>query len=187
MEESYFSFSPVRPDGCKGPQSFITVHPAMLEEPVITFEDGALHTDAAGEYQWMRNGNVISGADQNTFTPSTAGTYTVSVTAHGCSKISNEFIWTSIPEESPSAFTCEVFPTPSRGESIKVRLNSGRNAAIQIRISDILGNELMSKSLMPEEWRQVVALTDLNLKAGVYFVVAEQNGQKRVARIIVSQ
>jgi hypothetical protein len=50
------------------------------------------NTGAGLSYQWLLNGNPISGANQGSYTATAGGTYTVEVTSGGCSAISNNAI-----------------------------------------------------------------------------------------------
>jgi len=73
---------------------YISVFPSPLVPGIILF-GGALATPAiAGSYQWYLDGVLISGADETSYTPSTAGIYTVLYTDNnGCSEFSEPFLY----------------------------------------------------------------------------------------------
>src|SRR4051795_4155501 len=62
--------------------------PAITPGGPTTFCDGGsvlLTSSSASGNQWFLNGNVIGGATNNTYSATTTGNYTVTVTASGCS------------------------------------------------------------------------------------------------------
>lgn len=62
-----------------------------LDSPIITESNGTLSSDIQNDYQWYLNGEVIQGADQQTFVYSQSGIYQVGTTLLGnCHSLSNE-------------------------------------------------------------------------------------------------
>lgn len=53
-------------------------------QPVITQSGSVLQSSASAGNQWFRNGNILTGQNQPTFTPVLTGNYTVIVTLGGC-------------------------------------------------------------------------------------------------------
>jgi gliding motility-associated-like protein len=78
----------------------VTVNPipsGQLQVPAVNFicENSTLTLTASGSanYQWLRNGQIISGATTATYDAATAGTYTVRfISAQGCSRQASENI-----------------------------------------------------------------------------------------------
>jgi gliding motility-associated-like protein len=86
----------------------ITVHP--LPEPAIKWMEHLLSTGNYVSYQWYRDGEVITGAINATYTITQPGYYTVAVTdTNGCRGISDTVDAVSMDEgcivRMPSAFT----------------------------------------------------------------------------------
>lgn len=62
-----------------------------LDAPIITESNGTLSSDIQNDYQWYLNGEIIQGADQQTFVYSQSGVYQVGTTLLGnCPSLSNE-------------------------------------------------------------------------------------------------
>lgn len=78
----------------------------------LTQDDGALTASAGESYVWYLDGEAISGATGQTYTPTSSGTYTVIVfNEEGCSALSNEeVVVTSITELA--AYGVKVGPNP---------------------------------------------------------------------------
>jgi hypothetical protein len=72
-------------------------------------------TGAGYTYQWYRNGNLISGADQSTFVASTSGSYTIMTAIGTCSKTSAATNVTVLPSPAvnvtPVSSTIQKFQT----------------------------------------------------------------------------
>lgn len=61
--------------------------------PTITVSDGALVSSEGASYWWFNNGAEVSGANQMTYTPSTAGLYSVHVSNGTCVRSSGDIPW----------------------------------------------------------------------------------------------
>ena len=76
--------------GCSGTSQnvSVTINP-IPPQPVITASGNVLTSTSAVSYQWFVDGNPISGATSQSFTPTTGGNFTVQITdANGCKNIS---------------------------------------------------------------------------------------------------
>ena len=102
----------VTTNGCSSPASAaitVTVNPIPAKPTIsagsaITFCDGGsvtLTSSAAGGNQWYKGGVSISGATNQTYGATTGGSYTVVVTAGGCSS----------PASTPKTITVEPIPS----------------------------------------------------------------------------
>lgn len=83
-----------------------TVQVEVIANPWVSVtENGGVLEASAGyaSYQWYVNGNLIQGADQQTFSPSGSGSYTVIATnSDGCMGISEPIVIVGISELSSS-------------------------------------------------------------------------------------
>ncbi len=79
--------------GCTGTslEVVVTVNP-LPPQPIITSANNILSSTPAVSYQWSLNGTSISGATNETYTPLSGGSYTVTITdANGCMSTSLPF------------------------------------------------------------------------------------------------
>jgi PKD repeat protein len=101
--------------GCMGQTTVnVTVVPAPAP-PTITWADMVLSTGAAASYQWYLDGEAISGATAQTWTPTVNGMYTVEVTdANGCSATSAPYLFSSTGVDVAIVDDIRVHPQPAR-------------------------------------------------------------------------
>jgi hypothetical protein len=80
--------------------------------PQITIIPPNLISTSAQSYQWLLNGIPISLANQQMYTPTQPGTYTVMITdSNGCTAISDQVLITSIDEYQTST-SLSIHPNP---------------------------------------------------------------------------
>jgi len=70
--------------------------PCGTFQPVISdLGNGSLQVSSGSAYYWWKNGELLSNANANTYTPSTSGEYYATVTNdEGCTAQSNSIAWT---------------------------------------------------------------------------------------------
>ncbi len=87
--------------------------------PVITINGDVLVSSEAATYQWYRNGNLISGATQQAYTPSQKGIYVVRVTdasnCHFSYSSGKAFTVTTSVEENLKLEKINIYPNPTQG------------------------------------------------------------------------
>lgn len=79
---------------------------------------------------------------------------------------------TALVEKAIEKEALSFFPNPGKD---LVNFSSGLNQASQVRIYNLLGEEVIAFSLAP---RQVLPMNTSTLKSGIYFVELQANGQK---------
>ena len=100
-----------------GCDSVITLH--LFVRPAVIVSASALGfnlsaTPVFSTYQWKLNGNVISGANAQTYTAVANGAYTVEVTdANGCKGTSNTVNITGVGIEDLLDFKLSIYPNPA--------------------------------------------------------------------------
>jgi hypothetical protein len=126
-------------NGCTGAsQMSLTVHPRPTV--IITQQGGDLLSTPAATYQWYRNGNRISGATTQIFTPADSGNYSVSVTNQfGCLATSPSFAYRLNKAETMMRLECPATSSVVAGAILSVPLvlvsSSGLNATIALACS----------------------------------------------------
>lgn len=90
----------------------VTVVPKPL--PSITWSGNKLETGTYNAYQWFLNGNPISGANSQSYTPTQGGIYKVSaLNPPFCIGISNEYTWWPAGVNSISNVELLIYPNPT--------------------------------------------------------------------------
>ena len=117
--------------GCSATDEVVvTVNP--IPEPVISTIDNlgictgddinvefTSNISGAENYQWFKNNEVITGANESSYTATTIGIYSLEVTENGCSGLSNELEIIQIDRPEPIISTADPLEW-IEGESISV-------------------------------------------------------------------
>lgn len=141
-----------------------------IPEPFITINNQELGvTSAYDTYQWLLNGQAITGATQSTYTVSQNGSYqVVAGLANGCSDTSDVYEVTSSSslKGTTIAQLVQVYPNPSNG-----MLTLKAPVAIQWELISVDGRSL----LKGKGKTQTIVLSDY--AAGVYLLkLSDQEG-----------
>jgi hypothetical protein len=129
----------------------VTVNP-LPAVPVITQNGNVLTSTAATTYQWYFNGSLIPGAISQTYTYSTGGDYTVTVTnAQGCTSTSqiytamrNEFVLLNGNER----FFMNLFPNPVTSDQLTIMYELEQPHKVGIRLINAQGRSITIQSLV---------------------------------------
>lgn len=165
--------------------SFDTVLVSVKPQPAkpsITQQGNTLISSEAAQYQWFKDGQLIQGANQRsyTFTNTTgSGVYRVRITnPEGCSAISEtRIIETSIEEEVMSTGTPVVYPNPVQGFA-KVLIPANIGTSFNVSIVNALGATLFNSTDIATSTLHTVQLPTGDLAAGVYVVKIQSNGKE---------
>jgi len=162
--------------------SAVTVN--ALPNAVISNSGGTLTASPAGMiYQWYLNGSPVSGATQQTFTPSSNGSYTVVITnPANCSKESNAIVIQNLSLEDVSAqFEWNVYPNPASGTTTVSWKDNGFVQA-DIRVIDAFGKEVRR---VPSASASGVQVDLDGLASGMYFIGIRFEGQRELLKKII--
>ena len=121
-------------------------------------------------FQWYENGNLITGANNDTYTPTQSGNYSVSITDPvGCTFSSPIYVYT-VGIESFTSNLWSLYPNPA-GSSINLILSE--NISVEfIEIYDISGR-LMNKISNMTNYQLQIDLEKYN--NGTYLMVLNTN------------
>lgn len=162
---------------CIDTTTAVTVNVRALPEPVITNNNNVLSTGTFNTYQWQKGGVDIPGANNNSYTVSEDGTYTVSVTnEYGCTGVSDPITLSGVGlSDIVSVYGLSLFPNPVSHELYLQSKQAIKNTGI--KIINVLGQEVLA-----QQWMQVAANQSLKidvsaLQTGIYYLNITVEGQ----------
>jgi hypothetical protein len=147
-------------------QSFC-INPA---QPSITSTPGEnkLTSSNKSGNQWFKNGNLLAGEDNQTFTFSGSGTYTVKTTVDGCSsRLSDEvqIVITETEQEKVNHYT--FFPNPAH-DALMINTNGARVEDASIAIYSVRGTQELDLTI-DLSGKQAGVCDIRDLPPGMYF------------------
>ena len=167
-------------NGCLASNSAIIYEPNPLVINIWINVNTIEATSGFATYQWFdANGNPISGATSEIFSPSSMGEYYVVVTDGICEE-SSYVIYYNVSSVNNIANDFKIYPNPTQG-IITIENNISFES---ISILNTIGNQL----LLVEKNNNDKGLTELDLSTfakGIYFIQIEQNNQIMNYRIVL--
>lgn len=172
--------------GTSIPQSFryenCYINNAAPPIPAITQNGTDLESTSGVTYQWYLNGNLITGATNQTYTPTQSGIYVVRTTDNnGCVFVYSpgySFTQTATSSVSLNNSSYTIYPNPTCG---LLYLNNSNSGIINISVKDVYGKLVYNAGIVKE--------ADLSfLSDGVYFVTLHpKEGQTSTQKIIIKK
>lgn len=121
----------------------LTLTVNALPQPTITQNGNVLSTQTFNSYQWQLNGNYIQGANQQTYTTTQNGDYTVEVTdANGCSNTSSAVNVVISSTSETSDFRSVIYPNPA-STNLMIETDEIMD---EIKVADVTGRILIHQS-----------------------------------------
>lgn len=178
----YFYDWEVQKSGCAGPRvAVVGTIDSEIAKPVIT-EAGKVLSAPVGNYtyQWSLDGSPISGATNQTYTPSKDGDYTVLVTGGACSNTSDPYPFIGSGINSPALDAAvKMYPNPVNGTLFIQAPLSGSNS-ITIGVYSIIGTLVYQETYVNNAQPHAVRLGSVESN-GIYFIKL-QSGNEVITR-----
>lgn len=146
-------------------------------------------------WQWNRNSAPVNGATLQSYTASSAGDYTVSITnSTGCTRNSDKMTVSKSCRESgsgPSAeqkLSLQISPNPAKDYvRLDIHFEDAGNGILHLQLLNLLGQPLLSNDFIVSENELHQQLSLKELGEGMYFLKIEINDQRFVTPLVVSK
>ena len=147
-----------------------------LPQPTVTANNADLSTEQFSSYQWLLNGNEIQGADEQTYTATQNGDYSVKVTdANGCENTSDAVNVTIVSVVNYD-LGFKAYPNPTSGiVNIETAINNA-----EINIITLEGKVLFSQKVT----NKITAINLISLAHGMYIIEMKANDNISRTRIV---
>lgn len=188
---SYYFFYDweVMKSGCPAPRTPVTgtINPDV-PKPTITEAAKVLSAPAGSgyTYQWYKDGQLISGATNQTYKPTQDGSYTVKVTGVGsCSATSDgyPFIANGIKTNALDA-AVRIYPNPA-SEAIYVEAPLNGNNVININVYSVIGKLIYQESYTNNGQAHQVNMSGIAAD-GIYFIKLQSGTETTTRKITLS-
>lgn len=165
---------------CEGKSDSIFVSTLASPVPTIGVTAGVLSTQIFDTYQWYYEGVIISGADQQTYTPDQDGLYEVVVTnSDGCEGTA-QFDVNFMSIENSQLSLIKIYPVPAN-EFLYI---SSPDQIMKIQISDAKGSVILT--LDDNGSSDVLKINTAEFSAGLYILSVMSDNQTFVSKFSVS-
>lgn len=172
----------------RGPDGTTTIR--MGVNDVLMFQNVGGGTHPTASAQWSTF--IINPTTPTKSFPAasfTAGTYPFFCTSHAgmeATLIVSAATPLSTLDARGAGITLNVYPNPSRGQ-VTVQLNQKAGAAYQLRLNNIIGQELRTIALKPELTAAGLPIDLSSLRAGMYFYSLLVDGKVVTTKRLVLQ
>ncbi len=152
--------------------------------PIATYSGGILTSSSNTNNQWVKNNYPISGATQQTYSPTVNGSYAVEVSnSIGCSSRSSAIDILDVGINSViNNNSVEVFPNPAN--DFLMITHSGNDDMI-LKFRNVLGEDIIIT-----EFNNSIKLDLSTISSGVYFVemyLKNESDNKLVKKVIITK
>lgn len=157
-------------------------HEGDVTYNTVTKNNNILTANTTGvNYQWLDCNNnyaVISGANNQIYTPTLNGSYACQVSQYGCLDTSACVAVTNVGIEESNQLNFSLYPNPTQSE---VTINLGDTQGVNLRILDVVGKVLFNQANLNQS-KVIISLEKYS--PGVYFIELNVDNKVQTLKLL---
>ncbi len=154
-----------------------------MPAPVATYDGQVLSSTTANSWQWLLDGVVVPGANEQSYVPDVNGTYQVRANFGGnCLLLSDTVEVSNTAIQEVGEFRPAIYPQPATS-TIELRSDVTGKASYDLELVDALGRTVRTTT-----WPSQLASISIDLRGladGTYVVRGQVEGTQHWARMII--
>ncbi len=166
---------------CGSPANSLGITMNVTAKPTISESGYVLTSSATTGNQWYVDGQIINGANGQTYTATHDGDYTVKV--NGCESDGVNVLFTS-SEMLSNIQTLNVFPNPNAGH-FNIVFNSSAEEKYQLEIINTVGSVVYRQEIKKISGAYSEAVDITSMGTGLYFVRIKTEELELVRKVAV--
>ena len=154
-----------------------------LPIPLITQNGSILTSSPAVSYQWYQSNTLLIIENDQSFTATVSGSYSVVVTdSNGCSGSSDTLVVTVVGiDEIKAKPRISVFPNPFKGQANVHFYNLENHVPITIEVHNLIGKRMLKKTIMDNH--MIIHCNDF--PPGIYFIEIKGKSIRLAEKLII--
>lgn len=157
-------------------------------KPIISKTGNDLVSSAETGNQWYFNTQIIAGANNKIYTPTSAGKYSVTETQNHCSSPMSDLLDVIVDDVNDNSTNTivSIIPSPNNG-SFSLRIDNLPNTEMVLKIVNSIGQEVYNDKLTTTNEAFTKELNLNNISSGIYYLKLRFGDKEIVKPIIITK